>query len=144
MTCKNHDWVNRQQASDEDRREYERERLILWTTELLAELMEQTGTSKADLARKLGVSRAHITQMLSGARNVTLSTLADASWALGKRAVVKLEPLRSNEFISSPVHAVTHGAPRVVEFAKKGCAPAGDGKIEAKDAFFAGLYAGVA
>jgi len=110
----NEDWTQRQEASEADRREYERERLILWTTELLAELMIKTNVTKADLARKLGTSRAHITQMLSGSRNVTLNTLADAAWALGQRASIRMEPLREGAFISSPVVPVWRGIPTVV------------------------------
>lgn len=114
MTFNNQDWARRQESTDADRREYERERLILWTTDFLAEMMGRSNVSKADLARKLGTSRAHVTQILSGSRNVTLNTLADAAWALGKRAVVKFEPLRSGQFISSPVVAIASGQPRIV------------------------------
>lgn len=110
----NEEWTQRQEASEADRREYERERLILWTTEQLSELMIKMNVTKADLARKLGTSRAHITQMLSGSRNVTLNTLADAAWALGQRASVRMEPLREGAFISSPVVPVWRGTPTVV------------------------------
>lgn len=107
----NDDWTARQEATEEDRRAYERERLILWTTEAVAELMASTGMSRADLAKRLGTSRAHVTQLMSGARNLSLGTLADIAWALGRRAVIKWEPLRSGSFLSAPVQPVESGPP---------------------------------
>lgn len=110
----NEAWVKRQTETDEDRREYEQERLVAWTSELLAELMAGTDTSKADLARILGCSRAHITQSLSGTRNLTLRSLADMSWALGHRASFSLEPLRTGEYISAPIRLVRSPRSQVV------------------------------
>jgi predicted transcriptional regulator len=114
VTFNNEEWTQRQEASDADRRDYERERLILWTTELLADLMSKSNVTKADLARKLGTSRAYVTQLLSGSRNVTLNTLADAAWALGQRASVRMEPMQQGAYISSPVVPVWRGTPTVV------------------------------
>lgn len=99
-------WVERQEANDESRRLYERERLSAWVLEEIAGLMENKQISKADLARKLEVSRAHMTQLFSGRKNPTLATIADLAWACGLRASVKFEPLRSGEFISAPVKVI--------------------------------------
>jgi hypothetical protein len=111
----NEAWANRQESSEEARREYERERLILWTLDSLADLMVEADCSKADVARKLGTSRSHITQVFSGSRNATLSTVADLAWACGKRAIVKFEPLRSGQFISQPVVLQQSVKPRIVQ-----------------------------
>lgn len=108
----NAEWISRQDQSDETRRDYERERLQLWTMEAIADLISESSLTKADLARKLGTSRAHITQLMSGSRNPTLSTIADLAWANGKRAVVKFEPLRSGAFISTPV-VLVHAAKKI-------------------------------
>jgi len=112
----NREWIERQTATPEARREYEQERLVLWTTERIAELMQQAGVSRADLARLLGTSRANVTGLMSGERNMTLRTLADLCFALGYRAELRLEPLREGEFIGTPVHVVQADAeprPRV-------------------------------
>ncbi|MCA0394809.1 MAG: helix-turn-helix transcriptional regulator [Proteobacteria bacterium] len=103
MKGTNKAWIERQEQSDESRRFHEADRLAVWTMDSIADLMEKKGLSKADLARKLGCSRAHVTQLFSGARNPTLSTVADLAWALGFRASVGFEPLRAGEFISVPV-----------------------------------------
>lgn len=59
------------------------ELLIESVTEKLLELMEREDVSKAELARRLGKSRAYITQILDGSRNMTLRTVADVAHAIG-------------------------------------------------------------
>ncbi len=45
--------------------------------------MGREGITKAALARRLGKSKAYVTQALSGGRNMTLRTLAEFAWACG-------------------------------------------------------------
>lgn len=59
------------------------ERLIFNTTEDILLAMQDTGISQSDLAKKLGKSKAFVSQILDGTRNMTLKTLADISYALG-------------------------------------------------------------
>lgn len=106
MNAANQAWINRQTESNEARRNYERERFTVWALEEISEAMLQNNLSKADLARALGTSRANITQVLSGSRNLTAGTLTDLAWACGIRLCVKREPLRNGDFISSPVLVV--------------------------------------
>ena len=102
----NEAWINRQSETPEARREYEVERLAVWALETISEAMSEHNVSKADLARTLETSRANITQILRGDRNVTLRTLAELAWACDSRIVLAAEPLRQGEFISSPVRRV--------------------------------------
>ena len=102
----NQAWIDRQAESNDSRRAYEQERLSMWVLDDIAETMEKSNITKADLARTLGTSRAYITQLFAGTRNVTLSTLADLAWACGRRASFKFEPLRFGDFISTPVMVV--------------------------------------
>jgi transcriptional regulator with XRE-family HTH domain len=76
-------------ADNERRRLYERESLAFDAAELISVLMEEKKVSKAELARRVGKSRAYITQLLSGARNMTMHTLADLTFALGARVEFK-------------------------------------------------------
>lgn len=64
-------------------RAYAREDLIYNVTEDLLVQMEELGITKFELARRLGKSRSYVTQMLSGARNITLGTLSDICFELG-------------------------------------------------------------
>ena len=58
------------------------EGLAAEASEVIARLMAERGMSKADLARRLGKSRAWVTQLLSGQTNMTVRTLAEAVFAL--------------------------------------------------------------
>lgn len=121
-------WIARQDADDASRRDYERERLVAWVMAGISDLMERESLSKADLARKLGCSRAHITQLLSGSRNATLHSVADLAWACGARAAFRWEPLRSGDFVSSPVVLLGNVRPLIVETELSACTngPAAD------------------
>ena len=65
------------------------EGLVTDATELVARLMAEAGVNKAELARRLGTSRARVTQLLGGETNMTVRTLAELAFALG--AEVKLD-----------------------------------------------------
>jgi uncharacterized protein len=90
------DGTERQTMAPETLRRHEQERLVLGATDTIREAMEEAGVSKADLARMLGTSRAHVTALLSGERNMTLRTLADVAFALGQTVELTLEPPRSS------------------------------------------------
>ena len=81
--------------------EYERliaeEKLILEATELISSLMETRDVSRAQLADRIGKSRAYMTQVLAGNRNMTLRTLADLAWALGTKVQLAVPELMSPE-----------------------------------------------
>lgn len=59
-----------------------REDLIYNVTEDMLVAMERADVSKKELARRLGRSKSYVTQLLSGARNMTLGTLSDICFAL--------------------------------------------------------------
>ena len=63
---------------------------------MIRALMESQGVSKAELARRVGKSRAYVTQSLGGDRNMTLSTLARFADALNADATVDLKPRDEN------------------------------------------------
>lgn len=78
-----------------------RERLIFNTTEDLLLAMQDSGMSRADIAKKMGRSKSFITQALDGTRNLTLKTLSDITFALG--AEVRLTITRNGRDVS---HAI--------------------------------------
>jgi transcriptional regulator with XRE-family HTH domain len=73
--------------------EFRQEELILETTELIAKVMTENNISKSELAAKLGKSKPHVSQCLSGEQNLTLRTLADIFGVLGYRMQVGACPL---------------------------------------------------
>ncbi len=91
-------WLSEQIASPTARRLFEQERLVTVVTSALTETMERGNISRAELASRLGRSKAYVSQILSGSRNMTLHTLADVCWAFGHRADVTFCPLQGHGF----------------------------------------------
>ncbi len=65
---------------------------IVEFTEDVCMLMEKQGVSRAELARRLGTSRAYITKLLGGNANFTLETMTKVAMALGAAVHVHLAP----------------------------------------------------
>jgi len=62
--------------------EYRLETLSLEITEKILEIMENKGMNRNDLAKKMGVSRASVTQFLNEGSNITIKRLLRISDAL--------------------------------------------------------------
>jgi len=102
--------------SDGFRRLYAIEGLVAEAAELIAELMESRGVNKAELAKRLGSSRSHVTQLLSGSSNMTVRTLAEVAFALD--ASVKLQPLPA-----ARSHAGARDERKLIEMRRRPMAP---------------------
>jgi len=61
---------------------FARATLIQNVTEDIMIAMEDLKISKSDLAKKIGKSKSYITQILSGSRNMTLTSLSDLCFEL--------------------------------------------------------------
>jgi transcriptional regulator with XRE-family HTH domain len=72
-------------ADPEVRRVYEEELLVGEATETIAGLLTSLGIPRKELARRLEVSAGRVSQILSGAENLTLRSLGALGWALGIR-----------------------------------------------------------
>jgi transcriptional regulator with XRE-family HTH domain len=55
--------------------------------------MEQHGVSRAQLARRMGVTPGRVSQLLSGDENLTLKTLSTIASCLGARCEFSLAPI---------------------------------------------------
>lgn len=77
-----------------------REDLIIDVTEDLLIALEDKGISKAELAKKLNKSKSFVTQTLSGARNMTLRTLADFCYALELKPSISLKDITTKHCIN--------------------------------------------
>jgi transcriptional regulator with XRE-family HTH domain len=89
-----HEWI---ESQDDGGRAFAQERLIVATTEALWARMEERGMNKAELAASLTCSKAYISQLLNGTRNMTLRTLADVAFSLACTAKIYLCDRRSDE-----------------------------------------------
>jgi plasmid maintenance system antidote protein VapI len=87
-------------------------------TEDLWRLMEEKKVSRAELARRIGTSRAYITKLLGGNANFTLMTMVKLAMALGGAVHVHISDQRAyttwrDEPRSKPSRSVEPTAPKV-------------------------------
>ena len=59
--------------------------------------MDEQGVTQSELARRLGVSRQHISAFMADPGNPTLQTIVQMAHALGMRVRLTLEPARTPE-----------------------------------------------
>lgn len=69
------------------RRMLVREQTILEVTEMICSLMDASGVTRSELARRMGKTKAAVSQMLDGERNLTLKSVSDMLFALDKALV---------------------------------------------------------
>jgi plasmid maintenance system antidote protein VapI len=63
---------------------FQQERTILEATELICEMMESEDLNRSDLAKRLGKSKSHVSQLLDGKKNMTLRTISDMFTAMNR------------------------------------------------------------
>ncbi|MBD0020545.1 helix-turn-helix domain-containing protein [Gordonia pseudamarae] len=90
------DWFK---ATPESERLLSEERLILEATETVYEALERSGTTKTNLASRLGVTKSEIGQRLSGRRNLTIRSFAAMLHELGLEAKIVTRPLTRHDEI---------------------------------------------
>jgi transcriptional regulator with XRE-family HTH domain len=81
------DWL----STDERRMEFAEEELIVDAAEEIWAAMAAAGATKKDIADRLGKSKAFVSQLLNGSRNMTLRSLADIAHCVGYRVALSLE-----------------------------------------------------
>lgn len=78
----------------EARRLFEQERLLIEAAELVTAAMGERNVTRAQLAQRLGKSRAFITQVLRGNHNMTLRTLSDLFLAIDYQVSLGAAPYK--------------------------------------------------
>lgn len=102
------EWIDSQ---DDDGRTFAQERLIAAATEEVWARMEERDMNKVELAARLGRSKAYVSQVLNGTRNMTLRTLSDFAFAVDCSVMVYLCDRHANRGWEPLVDAV-HGQRR--------------------------------
>ncbi len=95
-------WANEYKAKNTDTvavRLEKQEQLLFDATELVSRAMEQQGVSKSELARRIGKSKAYVTQVLGGKTNMTLRTLSDLAAAVGYDVELAAINLQSSQTV---------------------------------------------
>lgn len=70
--------------------DYWREAAVIQFTEGLCRRMEEKKISKAELARRMGTSRAYVTRLLGGEANFTLGTMVKLALAVDGSLEVRI------------------------------------------------------
>lgn len=84
MTSFNFNNLCERLPSPEEQRLYARDMCMLSVTGDVIAALEEAGMSRAELAERVGRTKGFVSQVLSGSRNMTLGTLSDMLWAVGK------------------------------------------------------------
>lgn len=79
------------------RRVFEEELLVNEATDTVAGLLASFGITQKELAKRLAVSPGRVSQILSGAENLTLKSLGALGWALGVRFELSPTPMSDRE-----------------------------------------------
>lgn len=76
--------------TDKSERIFAKNSLIFNVTEDILVFMEQNDISKNELSKRLGKTKAYVSQMLDGSRNMTIGTFSDICFALGFKPEIVL------------------------------------------------------
>jgi transcriptional regulator with XRE-family HTH domain len=60
------------------------EDLIMDVTESFCEVLEREKINRSDLAKKMGKTKGYISQLLNGGKNLTLRSISDLAFSLGR------------------------------------------------------------
>jgi DNA-binding Xre family transcriptional regulator len=102
-------WLETWLGKEENRKLHAEESFILDVTEKILEALEKQEINQNELASRLGTSKAFVSQLLNGGRNMTLRTLADICFALRlapelalrrKEHTVSVRPPHSRKVVS--------------------------------------------
>lgn len=85
-------WLEKYVSQFKDDVEFITEELIIELTEKIVSRMEKINLSRAELAKRLGVSKAFVTKVLNGNPNLTLKTIVSISKALDCKVDIDLCP----------------------------------------------------
>ena len=67
---------------------FAQEDLIEEAGELIARTMKERNITKSELARRIGVTKGYVTQLLAGSRNMTLRTFADLMHVMDEKVLL--------------------------------------------------------
>jgi hypothetical protein len=77
---------------------------ILNAQETIAELLESSQTTKTELASRLGQTKAHVTELLSEDRNLTLRSFGRVCFHLGAEIVFNTRPIGQIQYAPERYH----------------------------------------
>ena len=88
--------------------EFEFDLLAIKVGERIVERLDELGMTRTELAAAIGVSKARISQILSGQDNLTLKSLVAVAAGLGSRIEFRLRTVHSDQ-TRAPASGATAG-----------------------------------
>lgn len=104
-------WFQDELATSRKTFEYRLEKILIQLGEDICRLMRDQQISRAEVAERLGVSRAYVTRVLNGNPNLTIKTLLKLSDALGHELAISFTPKPDISAARRPRRALSHAAP---------------------------------
>jgi len=95
------EWFKEKLDKFKDDVDFLTEKAILGFTEQLVSHMEKNGITRAELARRLNVSKAFVTKLLNGNPNLTIKTMVSLARILDCDLKVDLLAATSPEYLAS-------------------------------------------
>lgn len=80
-------WI---ESDKEYEKEFRRQELIIEVAEAVSKRMEEKQVKRSALAKLLGKTTSFVTQILTGSRNMTLSTVSDLAFALDAKVRIEI------------------------------------------------------
>lgn len=78
-------WMARQLPAGVSLRAYGEDEAISNITNAVQVAIDETGLTRAEIARLLGTTKSYVSQVLNGSTNMTLKTLGALLWACGRQ-----------------------------------------------------------
>jgi hypothetical protein len=91
-------------STPEGMRIWQQERVIFDVSERICQLMDETGINRTELAKTLGKSTGHLSQLLDGTANMTIRTMTDLFFGLGRAVKIADCPIGQSVEPSNEVH----------------------------------------
>ncbi len=102
-------WIEGQNTTDDEIRLFTQEKTIVEVTEMICALMQQMGVTKSELASRLGKTKGFVSQLLDGESNMTLRTVSDVLFAMGKELRTGVDNVASGSPVQWRVSTVQSG-----------------------------------
>lgn len=96
-------WLDRHLSDPANRLAFEEEYAVIDASERLLKAVEAGNVTRSRLADLLQTSRANVTQLLNGRRNLTLRTIARIAYFLGFRIRIIFQPLNRPKLEEIPL-----------------------------------------
>ncbi len=88
------------ETTDEGQRLMKQEQLLTRVAIQVDRMREEIGITRTELARRLGVTKGNVTQILGGNRNLSLRKISDLFFALGHSVTVSPGSLETDSVCS--------------------------------------------